>query len=104
MVSRKLPELEVKEWDFADMENIPYQDNKVDCGVFVCAYAEYATRDAAMTFDQRDMPALRKKMEEVLIRGTLSQRSGKKVSFNPNDQIRIISDIETDDENETSSK
>ena len=34
------------------MDNLPQQENGSDCGVFLCAYAEAISRNAAMCFEQ----------------------------------------------------
>lgn len=43
-------------------KDIPKQANSNDCGVFVCQYVEYLSRNAPIDFTQLDVPALRKKM------------------------------------------
>ncbi|XP_064020788.1 sentrin-specific protease 2-like [Pogoniulus pusillus] len=57
-------ELASSEWTLRSMESheIPQQSNGSDCGVFMCKYAEYISRDRATTFTQNDMPAFRKTM------------------------------------------
>ncbi|NXG50996.1 SENP2 protease, partial [Psilopogon haemacephalus] len=57
-------ELASSEWTLRSMESheIPQQSNGSDCGVFVCKYAEYISRDRATTFTQNHMPYFRKKM------------------------------------------
>ncbi|XP_059920844.1 sentrin-specific protease 1 isoform X1 [Gadus macrocephalus] len=41
---------------------IPQQMNGSDCGMFTCKYAEYITKDKAITFTQRHMPYFRRRM------------------------------------------
>merc|ERR1712228_1002701 len=53
-------------------EDIPLQRNGVDCGVFVCQYAERIARRASMSFGQADMPATRCKMMEEIFQGIIS--------------------------------
>ncbi|XP_068001300.1 sentrin-specific protease 2-like isoform X1 [Melanerpes formicivorus] len=57
-------ELASSEWTLRSMESheIPQQSNGSDCGVFVCKYAEYISRDRATTFTQKHMPYFRKRM------------------------------------------
>jgi len=38
----------------------PCQNNKIDCGVFVCMYAEYISRDVKFNFYERHMQSFRK--------------------------------------------
>jgi len=37
----------------------PYQENGQDCGVFVCTFAEYLSRNMEFNFDQSHMPSFR---------------------------------------------
>ncbi|NXJ76750.1 SENP2 protease, partial [Trogon melanurus] len=57
-------ELSFSEWTLHSMESheIPQQLNGSDCGVFVCKYADYVSRDKPITFTQSHMPYFRKKM------------------------------------------
>ncbi|XP_074449126.1 sentrin-specific protease 2-like [Larus michahellis] len=57
-------ELNVSEWTVHSMEphEIPQQSNGSDCGVFICKYADYISREKLMTFTQTHMPYFRKKM------------------------------------------
>ena len=50
-------------------EDAPYQTNGVDCGVFLCQYAEAMTRKSWMSFTQRDMAQARERMIEELLGG-----------------------------------
>jgi len=50
--------LPLKEWDFATPTH-PVQDNGMDCGLFVCTFAEYVSRNAALNFDHTYMPFFR---------------------------------------------
>ena len=52
-------------------DKIPRQGNGHDCGVFVCQFAEYSSRDAYPTFSQQDMEYFRKRMAWELIQDTL---------------------------------
>ena len=42
--------------------DIPKQYNGCDCGVFALAFADYASRDAPLTFSQKHMELLRLKI------------------------------------------
>ncbi|KAM6063085.1 sentrin-specific protease 2 isoform 2-T2 [Chlamydotis macqueenii] len=57
-------ELIFSEWTLRSMESheIPQQLNGSDCGVFVCKYADYISRDKPITFTQNHMPYFRRKM------------------------------------------
>ncbi|XP_071990840.1 sentrin-specific protease 1 isoform X2 [Engystomops pustulosus] len=41
---------------------VPQQMNGSDCGMFACKYADYITKDKAITFTQSHMPYFRKRM------------------------------------------
>ena len=47
--------------------DIPKQTNGVDCGVFLCQYAERIARNAWMDFRQEDMSRARKSMTVELL-------------------------------------
>ena len=51
--------------------DLPHQTNAVDCGVFLMMFAEYTSRGAAITFQQRDINTLRLKIAYELINNTL---------------------------------
>ncbi|KFQ46721.1 Sentrin-specific protease 2, partial [Nestor notabilis] len=57
-------ELTFSEWTLHSMESheIPQQLNGSDCGVFICKYADYISRDKPITFTQNHMPYFRRKM------------------------------------------
>ncbi|XP_035190441.1 sentrin-specific protease 2 isoform X2 [Oxyura jamaicensis] len=57
-------ELSFSEWILRNMEphEIPQQTNGSDCGVFLCKYADYISRDKPITFTQNHMPYFRRKM------------------------------------------
>ena len=48
--------------DARGTQNIPKQNNGVDCGVFVCQYAKNLARDLPLDFAQKDMGELRRAM------------------------------------------
>ncbi|XP_015726576.1 sentrin-specific protease 2 isoform X2 [Coturnix japonica] len=56
--------LSSSEWTLRSMEphEIPQQSNGSDCGVFMCKYADYVSRDKPFTFTQENMPYFRKRM------------------------------------------
>ncbi|XP_032573885.1 sentrin-specific protease 2 [Drosophila sechellia] len=54
--------LDTSDFRIEDAQNVPQQGNTNDCGVFVCMFAEYRTRDAPITFCQKDMKYFRTKM------------------------------------------
>ena len=71
MESRHREKGEEAEYRIKIREDIPKQTNGVDCGVFVCQYAERITRKAMMDFQQEDMREERKTMTTELLEGKL---------------------------------
>ena len=65
------------EYSIKIREDAPLQYNGVDCGVFVCQYAERMTRRSRMDFTQRDMTEARKKMIGELLEGKISSDWGR---------------------------
>ncbi|KAL1492486.1 hypothetical protein ABEB36_010736 [Hypothenemus hampei] len=54
-----------------NMENIPQQMNRSDCGPFSCTFAEFISRNAKITFGQDNMPYLRKKIIVEIVTGEM---------------------------------
>ena len=63
--------LDTKGYKTKIMKNIPQQMNGSDCGMFVCKFADYITRDAAFAFKQEDMPYFRKRMVWEIVQDKL---------------------------------
>ncbi|KAF7232515.1 hypothetical protein EG68_04635 [Paragonimus skrjabini miyazakii] len=50
-------------WKLINTEDsVPQQMNGSDCGVFLCTFGEFLSRNARFTFSQDDMPGIRKRM------------------------------------------
>ncbi|KAK9509937.1 hypothetical protein O3M35_004823 [Rhynocoris fuscipes] len=58
-------------WTKNNLKDIPRQNNGSDCGVFSCTFAEFLSRRAKFTFQQKDMPYLRLKMIYEIVTGKL---------------------------------
>ena len=54
-------------------ENIPTQQNGVDCGVFLCTYAERLSRHVWFNFNQSNMSLFRWKMTWEILHGSLKE-------------------------------
>ena len=67
---------EETEYTISVREDAPLQYNGVDCGVFVCQYAERMARGSRMDFSQKDMGETRERMIEELMRGEISSDWG----------------------------
>lgn len=59
---KRQKELDLSSWTCEAVKDIPHQMNGSDCGMFALKYAEYITRDAKITFNQRNMPYFRRRM------------------------------------------
>ena len=66
------------DWKFLKGSN-PVQNNGVDCGVFVCIFAEYLSRDVAFNFTQKHILEFRK-----LIAYEISTKQIFKIDVNSN--------------------
>jgi Ulp1 family protease len=56
-------ELDVDSWtNHEPGKSVPRQRNGFDCGVFMCMFADYTSRDRPFHFNQGDMPFCRKRM------------------------------------------
>lgn len=47
----------------------PRQKNVVDCGVFICTFAEFLSRDRPLTFSQDDIYLCRNRIAHSLLTG-----------------------------------
>ena len=54
-------------------EDAPLQQNGMDCGVFLCQFAEKMARDGGLGMKERDMSETRKKMTEELLQGKIHE-------------------------------
>ncbi|NXO30975.1 SENP2 protease, partial [Cisticola juncidis] len=61
---RRSIELTAFEWTLHSMgtQEIPQQNNGHDCGVFVCKFADFISRDKPIIFTPEHMPYFRRKM------------------------------------------
>ena len=56
----KMPVLKSNKWRLTKAKDIPKQSNMDDCGVFICKYADYLSLNKDMTFNQTQIPSIRK--------------------------------------------
>lgn len=59
---KKKVDYDAEDWDMIMPKDIPEQMNGCDCGVFMCKYAEYKSRQVDFTFTQSNMGYFRKRM------------------------------------------
>jgi sentrin-specific protease 1 len=52
-------------------KGIPQQKNGYDCGVFVCMFAEYLSRNESFDFDQKHMDYFRRKITYEIVHNKL---------------------------------
>ncbi|KRZ17414.1 Sentrin-specific protease 1 [Trichinella zimbabwensis] len=55
-------DLHIDQWTFSHAEGVPRQGNFNDCGVFVCKFADFLSRDAELSFNQSHMANFRLRM------------------------------------------
>ncbi|CAL2050736.1 unnamed protein product [Caenorhabditis brenneri] len=70
-VEKKKVHFDFADWEFYQVEDVPRQTNNSDCGVFVCQYAECASRRQAPCFTQENMPYFRKRMVYEIVKKKL---------------------------------
>jgi len=68
---RKKSDLKTEDWKLSLEKSIPTQENGSDCGVFTCKFAEYLSRDADLTFKQKDMNYFRSRMVYEIVKQEL---------------------------------
>lgn len=61
--------LETSGWAQFVPHDIPHQQNAHDCGMFMCTFADYISREQSFEFGQEDMPHLRRRMACNLLDG-----------------------------------
>ena len=54
-------------------ECIPQQQNGIDCGIFVCEYAENLARGSKFLFNQEDTYFIRERIKTEIVLTTLIQ-------------------------------
>ncbi|MEL7079400.1 MAG: Ulp1 family isopeptidase, partial [Cyanobacteria bacterium J06582_2] len=60
-------------------EDAPLQENGVDCGVFVCQYAERLAREMPLNFKQEDLKDAREMMSKELLEGRIKPEGHMRV-------------------------
>ncbi|CAK4099292.1 unnamed protein product [Aphanomyces euteiches] len=72
MQNKKNTQFDETDWELvSSTEDTPQQNNAHDCGVFTCMFADYLSRDLALTFSQRDMKFFRKRMILRMVEGEI---------------------------------
>ena len=60
-------------------DDAPLQGNGVDCGVFVCQYAERLAREVPLNFKQEDLKEAREMMAKELLEGRIKPQGHRRV-------------------------
>ena len=61
-IEKKSAALDMSDWTLVMEKDIPHQTNGMDCGMFVCKYAECLSRRAVFSFSQDNMSYYRYRM------------------------------------------
>eukprot|EP01127_Copromyxa_protea_P021974 TRINITY_DN7698_c0_g1_i1.p1 TRINITY_DN7698_c0_g1~~TRINITY_DN7698_c0_g1_i1.p1 ORF type:complete len:596 (-),score=98.04 TRINITY_DN7698_c0_g1_i1:72-1859(-) len=70
--SKKGEDLDIDTYDvYSPGPDCPQQTNVYDCGVFMCKFADYHSRDLPLTFSQRNIPFFRKQMALQIVNANL---------------------------------
>ena len=70
MDKKKAP-FDTSDFTNENVKDIPTQENGYDCGIFMLKYAEYLSRNASITFTQKDMPQFRKRMVYEIVQNNI---------------------------------
>lgn len=73
-VDKKGCVLDISEWTMRCISTIPIQNNSFDCGIYLCLFAEFISRDAEISFNQEDIPYARLKIMLEILNGKLSMK------------------------------
>ena len=63
--------LEIDSWTTLIPDDIPKQEDETECGVFLCMYAEYLSREAPFCFTVKDTPYFRARMKYEILKDAL---------------------------------
>lgn len=61
------------EWNLEIVKNCPQQLYQYDCGVFLCMFAEYLSRNVPLNFSQSDIMHFRKQLHLEIMNGKLCE-------------------------------
>jgi sentrin-specific protease 1 len=61
--NKSMPE----DWVYEHAPNTPLQDNGVDCGVFICLFADFISLNLPLIFDAQSMPNIRMRLAKLAI-------------------------------------
>ncbi|KAK9375790.1 uncharacterized protein V1513DRAFT_441990 [Lipomyces chichibuensis] len=71
--TQSVPMDDIDGWDEYVARDSPMQENGFDCGVFTCKTAEVLSRECPLSFSQKDMQTLRRRMVfEILVKRLLT--------------------------------
>ncbi|AXI23881.1 C-terminal catalytic domain [Cardinium endosymbiont of Sogatella furcifera] len=70
VANKQATKKDTKAWRCSYLKE-PAQSNGSDCGVFICQFADYVSRDLPINFTEHDMPYFRKRMAIEILNGKL---------------------------------
>lgn len=78
-LDKKKSSYDTSQYSMEIVKDIPQQMNGSDCGMFTCKFAEYISRNAAITFNQENMPYFRRRMIYEIVKNNLMHPWGENV-------------------------
>ena len=70
-MDKKKKTFDTSDFKLENVKDIPNQSNGCDCGMFVLKYAEYLSRNASITFTQKDISYFRQTMVFEIIKNNI---------------------------------
>ncbi|CAH2049719.1 unnamed protein product [Thlaspi arvense] len=61
-------DIDVSSWKVEYVEDLPEQENRWDCGMFMIKYADFYSRDVGLCFNQEHMPYFRRRTVKEILR------------------------------------
>ena len=70
-LAKKNVPLDLSNFEKLNVKDIPKQTNSYDCGMFICKFAEYISRNADITFKENDLQFFRRRMVYEIVEKTI---------------------------------
>ena len=70
-LAKKNVPLDLSNFEKLNVKDIPEQTNNYDCGMFICKFAEYISRNAVITFKEDDLQFFRRRMVYEIVEKTI---------------------------------
>ena len=90
--------IEGADWKHTIRENIPFQDkhDNVNCGVYMCLFAELLSRRCGISFTGKDIPYLRQNMADEIVNRELDESKHSETSVYPSQIVRTVDNCSKD--------